>query len=56
MHTKFVFGKLKGRDHYGDIDILKAVCLVQLPQDRAQDMKYVNTLRNLSLAKGNRTA
>jgi len=56
MHIKFVFGKLKGRDHCGDIDILRAVCLVELPQDRAQGMIFVNMLRNFSLCKGNRTA
>ena len=48
MQIKFVFGNLKGRDHLGDIDILRAVCLVQLPQDRAQDMIFVNMLRYLS--------
>jgi hypothetical protein len=31
MHTKFMFGKLKERDHYRDVDALTAVCLVQPP-------------------------
>jgi hypothetical protein len=31
MHTKFLFGKLEGRDRYGDVDMLMAVCLVELP-------------------------
>jgi hypothetical protein len=45
MHIKFVFRKLKGRDHCEDIDILRAVCSVQLPQDRAQGMIFVNMLK-----------
>jgi hypothetical protein len=41
MHIKFVFGKLYGRDYCGDIDILRAVCSVQLPQDGAHICEHV---------------